>query len=1146
MHPSLRRYRPVRAAVLGCLASLLATVPSLATALPESSVSHPTEFATATTAAPGASGDPASGRNGGATAGAEPGTEVTLVTGDTVTLGPVVDGRPAVTVAPAEGAAGGTSFTTLHEDGDVYVVPDDVARLVPRVLDIELFNVSALAAMDYHDDATDTLPLIVRGPRPLAALDEAAGARRLSSIDATAVDVPKEAATSFAERLTAPAGPRAAAGVTKVWLDRRVRAAELDWNLGMVGAPEAWEGGLSGAGVDVAVLDSGIDADHPDLRGQVTAAEDFTGSGSTGDPNGHGTHVASVVAGTGAAADGARRGVAHGARLLNARVLDDEGRGQSSWVIAGMEWATGQGAEVANLSLGAQPGRGDDLVSLALDALTADTGTLFVAAAGNSGPFGGTVQSPGIAGSALTVGAAVPTGRPAHFSSVGPTLGTYRAKPDLMAPGSGITGARAGGGTADPYTTMDGTSQATPHVAGAAALLLEKHPDWSWQRVKTALMTTADGDPDRTVSHIAGAGMLDLPGAASDTLEFDRGNVDFGYLRYPEGAEPQSVEFSVTNHGAQAEHLDISDNARDVYDDAAPDDLVTVSPAQVTVEPGETRRITATIVPSAAQPRVYHGGVVVKRDGRDTVTLPLNVYLEPPRHDIRLTVLDRNGEPWAGGTVWVANMDDYRPVSGGGSQAVHLDENGQGTGRLLPGSLSLMAKVETPARDGSPATVAFAGSPEVMLDGDMEYTIDARRAKQLRPARVAGADTRVGHVSVHYQRRDARKGIGIGDGIYATGEEVESGRVFLQPTGPVQRGTVAFETRWRLAATGPERGRQADVYDLVLGGETVSDPPAYDVSRAEVRDLARLTSDYRSLLGRPDRYVESRTAYSSRVSAGYTMSDPLDVPRRRTELVTADPGVSWRHCVVAPAAAGTSLCEGTTTYEHGERRAPVWFRGAAPAVVSGVHYDDSISLPFRHLSDGEHHGEVRDSDALGTGSRRLYRDGVEVQPRGPASPYYDVPPEPAMFRLEHASRPDTARLPIGTRTETSWTFPSRGPDAGGPSTRPRLLAVDYRPPTRDDGSLRAGVPLVFGARMVSSDSPTDWREENGRLRLWVSTDSGGSWHRMVALPFPDGSVLAAAPGVRLRAGDTLSVRAEGTAAEGRAVDQTIVDAYPVR
>ncbi|MFF0725931.1 S8 family serine peptidase [Streptomyces sp. NPDC004134] len=1144
MHPSPRRHLRRRAALLGCAGMLLAAVPSAATALPEPSASQRTASTTAAGAAPAAPAASASASP--AVTGAPEGTAITLLTGDTVTFGPVVAGRPTFGFTPA-GESGGSSYTTFSRRGGLYVVPDDVAGLVPRVLDPELFNVSALAAMDYDDAATGSLPLIVSGPRPLAALDGAGDTRALPSIDATAVEMPKDRAADFADRLTDPAGPRAAAGVTKVWLDGRLEADELDWNLGMIGAPEAWGAGLSGAGVDVAVLDSGVDADHPDLRGQVAAAADFTGSGSTGDPHGHGTHVASIVAGTGAAADGARRGVAHGARLLDARVLDDQGRGRASWVIAGMEWATEQGAEVANLSLGIRAGEGDDPVAQALDALTADTGTLFVVAAGNSGPVTGSVESPGIARSALTVGAAEPDGRPAFYSSAGPTLGTYRAKPDLMAPGSDITAARSGGGTAEPYTTMTGTSQATPHVAGAAALLREKHPGWSWQRVKSALMTTADGNPAESPSQYAGAGLLDLPGALGDTLEVGRTDADFGYLRHPYGKEPRTVEVPVTNNGTEPEQVTFTDNARDIHGAQAPAGLVTVSPAQVTVAPGETRRVAVTLTPSAAKPQLYSGGVVLNRAGGDAVTLPFNAYLEPPRHDVRLTVLDRRGEPWAGGTVWLGNMDDFTPADGGGFQTVQLDGNGQGTARMLPGPISMMAKVDTPAAGGAPASVALAGSPEVMLDGDLEYTIDARRAKPLDGAEVAGAKTRVGHVSLHYERLDARSGLGLGDGIYLTGEEFAAGRVFLQPTKAVRHGTVGFESRWRLDATGPRHGRQADAYELVLGGgPVIPDRRVYEVSRAEIRELARFTSDYRSLLGRPDGYEEGRTMYSSRISSSFVMPEPLDVPQRRTELVSGGSELLWRHCVAAPQAAGTELCTPYESYGRGERRAPVWFRGAAPAVIAGVHYAGSLALPVRSLSDGEHHGVVRDGDALGTESLRLYRDGEEIRPRDPGGWFFDVAPEPATYRLEHTGRPDTARLPIGTGTETSWTFPSRGPGDGTDQTKPRLLSVDYRPATTADGSLRAGRPLVMGARLVSADDPGDWRPERGTLRLWFSTDGGGQWHRAKAVSRPDGSIVAAAPGVRLRAGDSVSVRAEGSAAGGRAIDQTIIGAYPVR
>ncbi|AUH45252.1 S8 family peptidase [Streptomyces sp. CMB-StM0423] len=1082
---------------------------------------------------------------GGASASAS--ATVTLVTGDEVTVdAPAADGPPAVSVTPRSGS-GTRSFTTLRDGDDVYVVPDDAAGLVPEVLDLELFNVTALVEMGYDDASTGALPLIVQGPRPLAAAGEAAreDALPLPALDAVAVELPKKSAGTFAATLARPAGP-AAAGVRRVWLDRSLEAAELDGNLSQIGAPEVWDAGLSGEGVDVAVLDSGVDADHPDLRGRVAGAADFTGEGTTEDTNGHGTHVASLVAGSGAASGGARKGVAYGARLLSGRVLNGEGEGRASWVIAGMQWATEQGADVVNLSLGgtAPEYPENDPVARALDALAADTGTLFVVAAGNSGPYSGTIGTPGVAESALTVGAADADGGTPRFTSIGPTTGAFLSKPDLTAPGVAVTGARAGGGTADPYTEMSGTSQATPHVAGAAALLLQKHPGWDWRRLKTALMTTADGDAAAPRPHAAGAGVLDLPGAANETLQLDRGNVDFGYLRYPEGERPASIELTLTNNGTEPRALSLTDLATERAGAPLADGAVTVTPAAVTVAPGASERVTVTLTPEGVAPGVYSGAVVLTESGHDTVTLPLSFYLEAPRHDVDLTVLDRNGRPWAGGSLWLLNMQETYPETGGGFRTVHLDENGRATARMLPGPLTMMAKVETPAADGEPASVAFAGSPEVQVDADMAYTIDARNALPLRPATVEGADTEVGHVSIHYARHDAAGTGGLDEGIFATGEEIEQGRVFLQPTAPVRHGSVVFETRWRLEADGKPRGQQADVYELVLGrGAVIPDPPRYRVTRAEVRKLARIEADYRSLLGRDDTYTESREPRTDGIASALRFEHPVTVPQRRVEMVTASPDVAWRHCVVGPAVARANLCTPTSAYEPGERPDPVWFGAPAPAVIAGLHDGDELVLPVS-LSDGEHQGSVWNTPTAGNESLRLFHDGKEI-PARPGTAYFPVTSEPATYRLEHTSRPDRDALPIGSETRTSWTFPARGPaDPLVGQERVRLLGVDYAPRTDRDGAVPAHRPLTVGLRLTSTAGPEDAiRTERGSVRFWASTDGGERWHEALVVPGRDGELTALVPQVRPRPGQEVSVRVRGTAAEGRAIEQTIIDAY---
>jgi serine protease AprX len=287
--------------------------------------------------------------------------------------------------------------------------------------------------------------------------------------------------------------------VDTIWPDLPVYTM-LNDSVPIVRAPRVWESGFTGQDVTVAVVDTGIDVDHPDFEGRIAAVTDFTGEGAD-DNNGHGTHVASTAAGSGAASDGTYRGVAPDATIVAAKVLRGNGSGQQSDVMAGIEWAVDQGASVINLSLGGPPTPcdGTDALSTLVDAAV-EAGAIMAVAAGNSGPGALTVGSPGCARKAITVGASVSDpandyDMVADFSSRGPTA-DGRRKPDLVLPGVGIIAARADGTALgqvvnEYYTTLQGTSMATPHAAGMVALLLSANPDLEPDEIKRQLMTGA-------------------------------------------------------------------------------------------------------------------------------------------------------------------------------------------------------------------------------------------------------------------------------------------------------------------------------------------------------------------------------------------------------------------------------------------------------------------------------------------------------------------------------------------------------------------------------------------------------------------------------------------------------------------------------
>ena len=327
--------------------------------------------------------------------------------------------------------------------------------------------------------------------------------------------------------------------------------ANLLWNNGRSGRHFD---GLTGAGVGVAVLDSGI-ARHADVARRLRLSLDFTGEGTTEDLYGHGTHVAGIIAGSGAGsrtADGSRHvGMAPGAELLSLRVLSGDGTGRVSDVIAAIEWAIENRARhrirVLNLSLGhatTSDYRDDPLGQAVERAVRA--GLVVVASAGNFGqtedgvPVVGAVVSPGFTPSALTVGAVDTRGTTvrsddevAFYSSRGPVGDpdapeTWIIKPDVVAPGHAIVapGAensylwtnypsrRVIGESGGTYLVLSGSSMATAVVSGAVAQLIQAQPKLTPAEVKFVLQFTAQRlDGFGLIEQ--GAGSVNVPLAAS-------------------------------------------------------------------------------------------------------------------------------------------------------------------------------------------------------------------------------------------------------------------------------------------------------------------------------------------------------------------------------------------------------------------------------------------------------------------------------------------------------------------------------------------------------------------------------------------------------------------------------------------------------
>lgn len=742
-------------------------------------------------------------------------SKITLITGDIVHVTALPTGQSVINVEPAENNGDGIRVITVGDD--TYVYPNAaMPYLAEGKLDHNLFNITKLVEYQFDDNSSSTLPVIVeyKETKAKAASTKAPkGAkkqRELKSINAAALATNKEEATTFwndvqSEKTDAskPESVQLNYAIEKIWLDAKVEAT-LHQSVPQIGTHTAWESGLTGAGIKVAVLDTGIDPTHPDIAPQLDESVSFVPGETVQDKNGHGTHVASTILGTGAASDGQNKGVAPDARLLVGKVLADSGSGLASWIIEGMEWAA-QNADVVNMSLGSSVGSdGTDPMAQAVNTLTEEYGTLFVIAAGNAGAEG-SVGSPGAADAALTIGAVDKSDRLASFSSKGPRLGDMALKPDVSAPGVGIMAARSqySSGTGS-YKSLNGTSMATPHVAGAVAILLQQNPEATPQELKETLMNTAKKLPNYQPYHI-GTGRIDIAKALNTDIRAT-GSVSFGFFQWPhEGAAPVEKTVTYTNESDQYITLELATTFADANGKAAPEGMLTLAQTTVTVPANGTADVKVTVDPAHGESgQRYQGHLTASTNGEAVVHTTMATIIEDERYTLTLNATDRDGSPALAYVVMFNENMIPESVAVPGTREL----------RLKKGTYSVMSMMDVDVNTDHRG-VALVGDPEVVLDGPKTVELDARKANEITVKVPKKTEPM-------YQRMEYYQTMGTGTvhSVYLMPVWID--KLYAAPTNKTTLGEFEFLTRWRLIKpylTMNYKGKELD--DIVMPGSTL-------------------------------------------------------------------------------------------------------------------------------------------------------------------------------------------------------------------------------------------------------------------------------------------------------------------------------------
>ncbi|MFF4358543.1 S8 family serine peptidase [Streptomyces sp. NPDC001604] len=1007
---------------------------------------------------------------------------ITLITGDRV----VVDSKGRV--VGLERAKGREHIPVQFRkaDGHTLVVPADAARLVATgKLDQRLFDITELNKSATRKSQAKGLKVIVgyQGAATAAKADvrDAGTLRRtLKSLNADAVQTPQKETPELWDAVTN--GGKAASGIAHVWLDG-TRRASLDKSVPQIGAPKAWAAGYDGKGVKIAVLDTGVDATHPDLATQVIASKNFSTAADATDHFGHGTHVASIAAGTGAKSGGKYKGVAPGAKILNGKVLDDTGAGDDSSILAGMEWAAAQGADVVNISLGSRDAPGIDPLEAEVNKLSEQKGILFAIAAGNSGPE--SVGSPGSAEDALTVGAVDDHDKLADFSSTGPTF-DGAIKPDVTAPGVDITAAAAKGSVIDQelgenppgYLTLSGTSMATPHVAGAAAILKQEHPDWKFSELKGALTGSAKGG--KYTAFQQGAGRIAVDRAIKQTVIADPVSVSFGVQQWPHTDDkPVTKKLTYRNFGTKDITLNLSAAATNPKGQAAPAGFFKLGATKVTVPAGGKASVNLTVnTKLGGTLDGAYSAYVTATGGGQTVRTAAGVQREVQSYSVTFKHIGRDGQP-------TGNYNDilagYSGLAEGRAYPVTVSDSGTTTMRLPKGDYLLDVWI---AKD----PVHFEGGldwlvqPKLSVTKNTTVTIDARRTRAA-DITVPDAQAKQQQATISYS---------------------------YDPAGGVAFDAKSFADI-RMAPLG---GEVSGLHQTWNGQWTKGDDAEYDVATtAKVRkiqgdkvrhfkagELATVKNNLGS--GAPGKTGVLQPIGLFPEDAVFANGIEQKLPGARTLYLSTSDKIQWTWDFVQikghdanglPIAEASATLGDPQTFKAGQK-----YTKTFNTAVFGPHLNKYFGL-FREgnsiygslplFADGAGHAGFSDLTAVAT---TLYRNGTKVGSNDDplfGEKEFKVPSGEAEYRLTTSVKRSVRVAEASTRIDASWTFHSKKTSdvANLPASMVRFNAT-----TGLDNKVEAGRTVTIPVTVEGSAKGSNLKS----LSVYVSYDYGQTWTKL--------------------------------------------------